>query len=71
MSDENSDRDNPLWTSADFARAAGPEVLPAAMLAAFPNTVARLANAAALHQPVMIRSVALQSPGFRTERRAA
>jgi len=43
MSDEMiDDDDNPLWTAADFARANGPESLPPHVLAAFPNTLARL-----------------------------
>lgn len=34
-----SDRDNPEWTEADFARARRPEeILPAAVLAKFPKT---------------------------------
>ena len=32
------------WTKDDFKRAKGPETLPAEVLAAFPNTVARLAR---------------------------
>ena len=32
------DPDNPEWTEADFAAAKGPETLPPALLAAFPNT---------------------------------
>jgi uncharacterized protein (DUF4415 family) len=32
------DEDNPEWTEADFAAAKGPEALPPALLAAFPNT---------------------------------
>jgi uncharacterized protein (DUF4415 family) len=38
------DPDNPDWTEDDFRRAKGPESLPAEVLAAFPNTVARLAR---------------------------
>ncbi|MDB5479734.1 MAG: hypothetical protein JWO83_787 [Caulobacteraceae bacterium] len=38
------DPDNPDWTEDDFGRAKGPECLPAEVLAAFPNTVARLAR---------------------------
>lgn len=37
----DSDPDNPEWTEADFAAAKGPESLPPALLAAFPNTKAR------------------------------
>jgi len=33
-----SDPENPEWTEADFARARGPESLPAKVRAAFPNT---------------------------------
>jgi hypothetical protein len=36
-----TDLDNPEWTQADFARAQGPEALPAAALAAFPRTRGR------------------------------
>ena len=32
------DAENPEWTKADFARAKGPESLPAEVLAAFPRT---------------------------------
>ena len=35
------DPDNPEWTEADFAAAGGPEVLPPALLAAFPKTKPR------------------------------
>ncbi|HEY0414614.1 MAG TPA: BrnA antitoxin family protein [Allosphingosinicella sp.] len=35
------DPENPEWTDADFAAAKGPESLPPAMLAAFPNTKVR------------------------------
>jgi uncharacterized protein (DUF4415 family) len=35
------DADNPEWTEADFAAAKGPEALPPALLAAFPNTKPR------------------------------
>jgi len=33
-----SDPENPEWTEADFAKAKGPEALPAELLAAFPKT---------------------------------
>jgi uncharacterized protein (DUF4415 family) len=36
------DPDNPEWTEEDFANAKGPESLPPEVLAAFPNTLARL-----------------------------
>ncbi len=36
------DPDNPEWTEEDFARAKGPESLPPEVLAAFPNTLARV-----------------------------
>jgi uncharacterized protein (DUF4415 family) len=36
-----TDPDNPEWTEADFAAAKGPEALPPALLAAFPNTKSR------------------------------
>lgn len=32
------DDENPEWTAEDFARAGGPETLPAEVLAAFPRT---------------------------------
>ena len=35
------DPENPEWTEADFAAAKGPEALPPALLAAFPNTKLR------------------------------
>ncbi|MGZ8284593.1 MAG: BrnA antitoxin family protein [Allosphingosinicella sp.] len=35
------DPDNPEWTEADFAAARGPETLPPALLAAFPDTKPR------------------------------
>jgi len=35
------DPDNPEWTAEDFARAAGPDALSAAELAAFPRTRGR------------------------------
>ena len=35
------DPENPEWTEADFAAARGPESLPPALLAAFPNTKPR------------------------------
>jgi uncharacterized protein (DUF4415 family) len=40
-SSAKNDRENPEWTAADFARAAGPEALPPALMAAFPNTKPR------------------------------
>ncbi|MHB8286134.1 MAG: BrnA antitoxin family protein [Caulobacteraceae bacterium] len=36
------DPNNPEWTEDDFSHAKGPESLPPEVLAAFPNTVARL-----------------------------
>lgn len=36
------DDDNPEWTEEDFARALGPEHLPAEVLAHFPKTLARV-----------------------------
>ena len=38
------DLDNPRWTEDDFRRAKGPESLPDEILAAFPNTLERLAR---------------------------
>ena len=38
MSVDPPDPENPEWTQADFARAQGPEALPAHVLAAFPRT---------------------------------
>ncbi len=35
------DPENPEWTEADFAAAKGPEALPPALLALFPNTKPR------------------------------
>ncbi len=35
------DSENPEWSEADFEAAKGPEALPAALLAAFPNTMPR------------------------------
>jgi len=40
VSEPKFDPENPEWTEADFAAAKGPESLPPAMLAAFPNTKA-------------------------------
>lgn len=42
MSRKPIDADNPEWTKGDFARAKGPESLPAHVLAAFPKTAARV-----------------------------
>ena len=71
MSTIEEQDDNPVWTRQDFARANGPEHLPPEMLAAFPNTIARLAREQALGVPVVMQVVQLQSAGFRIDRLAA
>lgn len=36
------DPENPEWTEGDFARAKGPEMLPAHILVAFPKTAVEM-----------------------------
>ncbi|MFC5345113.1 BrnA antitoxin family protein [Brevundimonas staleyi] len=50
-----TDPDNPEWTEADFERAVGPESLPPEVLAAFPRTKVRGAQAAPTKTPISLR----------------
>jgi uncharacterized protein (DUF4415 family) len=57
MSRKPIDPENPEWTEGDFARAKGPESLPAHILAAFPKTAAKVRGPqkAQTKAPVSIR----------------
>tara|TARA_R110002051_G_scaffold318939_1_gene402135 strand:- start:76 stop:366 length:291 start_codon:yes stop_codon:yes gene_type:complete len=50
-----NDPENPEWTAKDFARAVGPESLPAEVLAAFPKTRVRGRQQLPTKRPVSLR----------------
>ena len=57
MSRKKIDSENPEWTEGEFARAKGPESLPAHILAALPKTVVKVRGPqkAQTKAPVSIR----------------